>query len=169
MHSTRNDEAAAVLRGLRQLVHGLRATAYSVERDLGLTGAQLFVLRELAAEPNASIRRISERTLTDPSSASVVVSRLLDKGLVKRRQDPTDKRKSLLSVTARGQAVLARAPEPYQAKLFAALSALPRQQLHQLHLGLSALLDTSSPIPGAVPLFFEGAPQTGTKRRVKAP
>lgn len=170
MQLSRDEEAAFVLRSLRQLVHSLRVTAYSVERDLGLTGAQLFVLRELAAEPNVSIRRLSERTLTDPSSASVVVARLLERGLIKRRRDAKDARRSVLSVTRQGQAVLARAPEPYQAKLFAALHALPRTRLRQLHLGLSALLGASSQAEGPVPLFFEEAPRakTGAKRRAES-
>jgi len=170
MQSPREREAAEVLRHLRQLVHALRVTAYSVERELGLTGAQLFVLGEIAAEPSVSIRRVSERTLTDPSSASVVVAKLLEAGLVKRRQDPTDKRRSLLSLTAKGQRVLERAPEPYQAKLFGALRALPRQRLQQLHLGLSALLDASTKPRGAVPFFFEETSKTGVrgKRRAKS-
>lgn len=157
MDSTRAEEAASVLRALRQLVHGLRVTAHTVERELGLTGAQLFVLRELATEPDISIRRVSERTLSDPSSASVVVARLLERGLIKRRRDPADGRKSVLSVTSRGQTVLRRAPEPYQAKLFKALHQLPRERLRQLHSGLSALLDAPGRSRGAVPLFFEAS------------
>src|SRR5690606_34248975 len=84
MHLSRDEEAASVLRSLRQLVHALRATSHAVEDDVGLTGAQLFVLRELAAEPGASIRRLSERTMTDPSSVSAVVARLTERGLVDR-------------------------------------------------------------------------------------
>ncbi len=165
MDSTKHDERLAIVQSLRLLVHGLRVTAHSVERELGLTGAQLFVLGEIANEPNLSIRRVSERTLTDPSSASVVVARLLEKGLVKRRQNPVDRRTSLLSITRKGQTVLERAPEPYQAKLFAALDAMSNTRRHQLHLGLSALLDASTPSEGAAPLFFEGAPTIRAKRK----
>lgn len=155
---SREDEAAAVLRCLRHLVHELRVTAHSVERDLNLTGAQLFVLGELASEPNVSIRRIAERTLTDPSSVSVVVTRLCERGLVHRQQDLNDKRKSLLAITEQGQALLDRAPLPYQTKVLAALRALPRQRLHQLQLGLSALLEGTDTGSRAAPLFFEGTP-----------
>ena len=159
-----------MLRSLRQLVHGLRATSYAVENELGLTGAQLFVLRELAAEPDVSIRRLSERTMTDPSSASVVVARLVERGLVNRRRDPADGRRSVLSVSRRGHAILERSPEPYQAKLFAALQTLPRQRLRQLHLGLSALLGGSNQTRGTAPLFFEDVPKTRArgKRRAKS-
>lgn len=163
MDSTKQGETSAILQALRQLVHGLRVTAHAVEHELGLTGAQLFVLGEIAAEPNLSIRRLSERTLTHASSASVVASRLLEKGLIARADDPTDRRKSVLRVTRKGHALLARAPEPYQHKLFAALEGMPVHQRQQLHRGLVALLE-AAPLEGApldqtdAPLFFEGTP-----------
>lgn len=154
-----------MLRSLRQLVHGLRATSYAVEHNLGLTGAQLFVLRELAAEPDVSIRRLSERTMTDPSSVSVVVARLVQRRLVNRRRDPKDGRRSVLSVSKRGWAILERSPEPYQAKLFAALQALPRPRLRQLHVGLSALLGASGRTRSKAPLFFEDGPPSPARSK----
>lgn len=154
-----------MLRSLRQLVHALRATSHAVEDDVGLTGAQLFVLRELAAEPGASIRRLSERTMTDPSSVSAVVARLTERGLVDRRRDPKDGRRSLLSVNKRGWVILERSPEPYQAKLFAALQAIPRQHLRQLHVGLSALLHGSKQSRTSAPLFFEDPPRSRARKK----
>src|SRR5262245_26737869 len=105
------DEAALVVDSLRRLVHGLRVAAQGVERDLRVSGAQLFVLRELAAEPSISIRRLSERTLTDPSSVSVVVARLVESGLVTRKRAAADARRTVLAVSKKGHALLARAPE----------------------------------------------------------
>lgn len=160
MHLSRDEEAASVLRNLRQIVHGLRITSYSVENEHGLTGAQLFVLRELADEPKVSIRRLSERTMTDPSSVSAVVARLVERGFVTRSRDASDRRCSVLSVSKRGQTVLEEAPEPYQAKLFAALRALPRPRLRQLQLGLLALLDGSNQASDTAPLFFEDLPRS---------
>jgi DNA-binding MarR family transcriptional regulator len=173
MDSSKHEETHAIVQALRQLVHGLRVTAYSVERELGLTGAQLFVLGEIAAEPNLSIRRVSERTLTDPSSASVVVAKLLERRLVTRSQDPADRRKSVLCVTPEGQALLARAPEPYQHKLFTALEDMPLWRRKQLHLGLVALLEAApldaAPLDQAdAPLFFEGVPEEVPKARGRA-
>src|SRR5262245_38228086 len=121
MQSTADeDEAELALAELRRLVHGLRTSSYAVERSLGISGAQLFVLRELADEPGASIRRLSERTLTDPSSVSVVVGRLVAAGLVARTRHPADARRSNLVVSKKGTQLLARAPKPYQARLIAA-------------------------------------------------
>src|SRR5689334_21636085 len=118
MHSTGPDrEAARVLDSLRRLVRELRVTSHSVERELGISGAQLFVLRELAREPGCSIRALAGRTLTDPSSVSVVVARLVDRGLVSRSRDPNDARRSELSLTAGGERLLGRAGEPFQVRL----------------------------------------------------
>jgi MarR family transcriptional regulator, organic hydroperoxide resistance regulator len=164
MHSAeRDDQAAAVLDSLRRIVNALRATAHTVERDLGISGAQLFVLLELAAEPHVSIRRLSERTLTDPSSVSVVAARLVARGLVARRRDPQDGRRGVLSLTARGERLLARAPEPFQARLVRVLRRLPRARLGRLNTDLGEVVRAVGVGGGAAPMFFD-APRRKTRR-----
>lgn len=160
------DDASSVVDALRRIVHELRITTHHAEAEVGLSGAQLFVLRELAAEPGISIRRLSQRTLTDPSSVSVVVSRLVERELITRKTDATDARRSVLSVSAKGKSLLARAPEPYQARLFAALASLPAARLRELRLGLSFVVDQTSGAAGSAPLFFEdGGAQRQRRRR----
>lgn len=160
MELSKQENAGFVIRALRQLVHGLRVTAHSVERDFGLSGAQLFVLREISDSPGVSIRELSARTLTDPSSASVVVARLFDKGLISKKRSQLDARRTVLHATAQGRKILNNAPAPYQARLFDALQELTGQQLHQLRGGLEALMSQSRTSADAQPLFFEeqGAP-----------
>jgi DNA-binding MarR family transcriptional regulator len=160
MHSeSAPDPAGSVLDSLRHIVRALRATSHAVERELGIGGAQLFVLRELKAEPGISIRRISERTLTDPSSASVVVGKLLERGLIVRKRDPSDGRKSVLSLTPRGQGLLNRAPEPFQARLVGALRALPAARLQRLDADLAAVVTAVGAERGAAPMFFDEEPK----------
>jgi MarR family transcriptional regulator, lower aerobic nicotinate degradation pathway regulator len=166
---TAADEASVVMDGLRRLVHGVRVGSHLVEHDLGLSGAQLFVLRELAAEPGASIRRLSERTLTDPSSVSVVVARLVERGLVTKRRAEEDARRSVLEVSRKGASLLARAPEPFQARLIASLRQLPRARLRQFGSVLSEIVHMLDLDAGAAPLFFEASPRGKARsRRVKA-
>jgi DNA-binding MarR family transcriptional regulator len=164
MQSARADETALVVDCLRRLVHGLRVSSHAAERDLGVTGAQLFVLRELAAEPGVSIRRLSERTLTDASSVSVVVARLVENGLVIRRSDEHDARRSVLVVSRNGLKLLGRAPAPYQEHLIAALRDMPAARVRSLGRMLSELVDTLEPTPGAAPLFFEEGPKKKRSR-----
>lgn len=148
-------EAEQLLRRLRALVQGIRATSYAVERACGITGAQLFVLRELSLEPGASIRSLSKRTLTDPSSVSVVVARLVSRDLVVRGVDATDRRKTALAITEKGEQLLARAPEPYQGQLIAALRGLPRAERVVLDAALGKLTDALGLTSDNAPLFFE--------------
>jgi len=164
---TAKDDAEVALNELRRLVQGLRTSSHAVERDLGISGAQLFVLRELAAEPGVSIRRVSERTLTDPSSVSTVVSRLVESGLVTRARQASDARASRLEISRKGAALLARAGEPYQARVIAALRGLAPRRLREFRLALREVVDALELERGEAPLFFERGPNEGKKRRVK--
>lgn len=165
MHSPLGDDAEIALHDLRRLVQGIRASSHAVERTWNLTGAQLFVLHQLSLEPGASIRRLSERTLTDPSSVSVVISRLVARGLVTRTLDATDRRKSALSVSKKGAKLLASTPEPYQDRLIVALRELPPTDLRALKTSLVRLCDALGLEPAAAPFFFEEA----TPRRKREP
>ena len=157
------DDASLVVDALRRIVHELRVTTHRAEDEVGLSGAQLFVLRELAAEPGISIRRLSQRTLTDPSSVSVVVARLVERGFITRKSDASDARRSVLAVSAKGRALLTRAPEPFQARLFAALRELPAARLREIRLGLAHVIETTAVASdGTAPPFFE---ETSPKKR----
>lgn len=166
MQSTEPDrEAARVLDSLRLLVRELRLTSHSVERELGISGAQLFVLRELAQGAGCSIRSLASRTLTDPSSVSVVVSRLVERGLVDRGRDPKDARRSALSLTARGERLLAKAGEPFQVRLVRSLRSLPPARLRRLGADLAAVVASAGVERGAAPMFFDDEPKRRSRAR----
>jgi DNA-binding MarR family transcriptional regulator len=169
MQLARDEDAARVVECLRYFVQQLRVSSHKAERELGVSGAQSFILRQIAAEPGCSIRRLSELTLTDASSASVVVSRLVSKGLIEREQDLVDSRRSVLSLTKRGRQLLAKAPEPYQMRLIAGLRRLPARQLRLLRVVLVKLLNEAGPLPGPAPLFFEEEVKRTRSVRVKSP
>lgn len=158
------DDAEFALQELRRLVHGIRSASYGVERSCGVTGAQLFVLHELSLEPGASIRELSQRTMTDPSSVSVLITRLVELGYVARRTDDADRRKTALALTRRGAQILARAPKPYQSKLIGALRDLPAAELRVLRQSLTRMSDSLG-LSTDAPLFFEDAKRRERKKR----
>lgn len=163
MHS--DAAAARALDNLRHLVRALRVSSHAIERRAAISGAQLFVLRELAAEPDVSIRGLAARTLTDPSSVSVVAARLVERGLVARRRDRADRRRVVLSLTRRGRTLLARAPEPVQVRLVAALRALPPARLRPFDQVLAGLVRAIDAGGGAPPMFFDDDPRGRRRRR----
>jgi DNA-binding MarR family transcriptional regulator len=80
-------EVQAVLDGIRRIVHSLHASSRAAERRIGLSAAQLFVLRRLAETDGLSINELAEKTFTHQSSVSVVASRLEARRLVARQVD----------------------------------------------------------------------------------
>jgi DNA-binding MarR family transcriptional regulator len=111
---TRTSAAAVtgVLDGVRRLERGLRVAARQVERETGLSAAQLFVLEQLRIEEPLSVNELARQTFTDRSSVSVVVERLESAGLVTRRSAARDRRRAEVRITRKGRGVLARAPLP---------------------------------------------------------
>jgi DNA-binding MarR family transcriptional regulator len=126
---------------------------------VGLSGAQLFVLQKLAVEPALSVNELAERTLTHQSSVSVVVQRLLAKGLVARRWSPEDGRRAVVSLTRRGQALLKKAPGAAQDRLIAGLLRLGATERRTLAKGLERLLQAMGEGAAPAPMFFEEPPR----------
>jgi len=151
---------------LRRVVRDLRLSARDAERTAGISGAQLFVLQALAEGPASSLNDLADRTLTDQSSVSVVVKRLADRKLVGRKASVVDARRIELSLTASGKRLLARCPEPTQARLVRSLRRLSPTELSRLLVGLGAMLREMG-IENAPPRMFfdEEAGVTRTRAR----
>jgi DNA-binding MarR family transcriptional regulator len=155
-----------VMDALRRVVRALRLTARDAERSAGISGAQLFVLQNLSDQPASSLNELAERTLTDQSSVSVVVKRLAARKLVARKASVADARRVELSLTPAGRRLLARCPEPMQARLLASLRGLDGKQLGDITTGLTALVRVMG-LEGSAPrmLFDDEVPVAGEAER----
>jgi DNA-binding MarR family transcriptional regulator len=129
--ATKSD-LSRVLDSIRAIVRTLRLSGRAAEQTLGVNGAQLFVLQKLAEEPADSLAELASRTRTDPSSVSVVVSRLVARGLVSREASLDDARRVTIALTSPGRALLRRVPRNAQAQLLEAAAAIPPRQLRGL-------------------------------------
>lgn len=129
-----------VLDSLRRVVRFLREGSHRAEKRVGLTGAQLFVLQKLDPARPLSLNELAARTLTHQSTVSVVVRRLVERGLVQRRPAAGDARRLELSPTRRGLALLARAPAAAQERVLEALTRLPSARRRALADELEALV-----------------------------
>jgi DNA-binding MarR family transcriptional regulator len=158
----------AILNDLRRLVRALRVSSKDVERTVGISGAQLFVLQCLTEGAPCSMRQLAEKTHTDQSSVSVVVARLAEKRLVRRVAGVEDARRVEVHVTAKGKRLVGEAPEPTQVRLSRALDMLPARKCAELSSGLSALVRQMG-LPGEPDMFFEEpAPRSRKQRKPPA-
>jgi DNA-binding MarR family transcriptional regulator len=151
-------EVRQVLNGLRQIVRSLRVSSRMAEQQVGLTGAQLFVLQCLARQSPCSVNELAARTATDQSSVSVVVSRLVAAGHVRRTPSKTDRRRVDLTISRSGRALLEQAPEAAQDRLIAGLLQLSSSELKTLSRLLGRVVDAADVSGEAPSLFFEEGP-----------
>ena len=148
-------EALRIMDALRRIVRELHVAAHSSETDLGVSAAQLFVLRQLLLQPGQSLSHLAERTRTSPSTISEVVARLVARDLVSRRASTTDRRRVELSLTAGGRAVATRATLTIQERLLAGLEQLGDQQRATLAAGMDAWMSAAGLAAVPPTMFFE--------------
>jgi len=144
---------------IRKLVHALRSS-HRAATNINVTGAQLFVISILAEANGAiSVGELAERTRTDPSTVSVVVSRLVSRGLVKRARSDRDARRIELSLTSKGRALRQRAPQTVaQKRLADSLERLSDRDLAALCRTLETIVAEMGGRPSAHPaLMFDDA------------
>ena len=95
---------------LRRIVRYLRLADREAESTTGLSAAQLYVLACLADQPAMSVAELARRTMTDPSSVSTVVDRLVTRRLVRRTRARADARRAELHLTAAGDRIVRAGP-----------------------------------------------------------
>jgi DNA-binding MarR family transcriptional regulator len=152
---------ASAVDSIRRILHALRTSAGEAEARAGVTGAQLFVLQSLAEAPAASLNELAARTLTHQSTVSVVVDRLVRRQLVIKRRAQADARRVELRLSARGRALVRRAPQVAQARLIEGLRALPRSEVCELARLLRRLLRAMHATREPAAMFFEERGRSG--------
>jgi len=163
-----NAEVRVALDAFRRIVQALRTDARHGDRRGPLSHAQLFALQQIARHPRSSINDIAARTFTHQSSVSVVVQRLVRRGLVEKIAASHDRRRHSLATTARGRRVLRRAATAVPERLIAALSSLPAAEGRAFADVLTRIAEAVSQGNGHPPMFMEGrTKRTPGARRIR--
>lgn len=152
----READVAGAMNAIRRIVRALRLSSRASEKVLGVSAAQFFVLQQLAksADPH-SIAQLATVTATDPSSVSVVVSRLAQRGLCERRASKADARRAEVTITPDGLALLQKAPEPVQTRMLGALAAMAPERRKELVGGLEEIVSALGVSGEAASMLFE--------------
>jgi DNA-binding MarR family transcriptional regulator len=148
-------DSQRILDSIRRLVRILRVSDRQAQADLGISGAQLFVLRELGKTPALSLGDLAARTRTDQSSVSVVVTRLVDAGLVTRDRDERDARRLVLHLTRSGRSLLQRATPVAQEKLLTAFDRMPAEERRRFADTFEEIINSVGAEDGPAPMLFE--------------
>jgi MarR family transcriptional regulator, lower aerobic nicotinate degradation pathway regulator len=160
-----SSDTGDIINGLRTIVQALRVSSRQAEKTAGLSGAQLFVLAQLATAETLSLNELAGRTHTHQSSVSVVVAKLVEEKLIDRSRSKSDARQLVLSLTAKGRKRLEQAPKTAQDMLFEGLQKMAPRERKMLAQTLRKLIATSSMSNNEPQLFFE---TTSRKKNKKA-
>lgn len=153
-----------ILDAVRKLVRLLRLADRAAQREVGLSGAQLFVLHELGRTPELSLNDLAERTSTDQSSVSVVVTRLVDAGLVSRDRDARDARRLVLNLTRSGRTLLQKAPPVAQEQLIEIFDRMPTAERRRFAETFEWILSELGAEQGVAPMLFEEEARRGKRK-----
>jgi DNA-binding MarR family transcriptional regulator len=148
-------DSQRILDSIRRLVRMLRVSDRQAQSELGVSGAQLFVLAELGKTPSLSLNELASRTLTDQSSVSVVVTRLVEAGLVTRDRDARDARRLVLNLTRSGHALLQNAPPIAQERLLAVFDGLSDAERKRFADTFEEIIENAGGDDGPAPMLFE--------------
>jgi len=152
---------SASVESLRRVLQALRIAARDTLATTGVSAAQLFVLGALADGEAASMSELAHRTMTDRTSVTAVVDRLVGSGLVTKGTSEEDRRRASISITATGRTVLRGAPRPPTALLVEALERLDPAELKRLDRGLRALTRAMDIDREPAEMLFEDARPAG--------
>ena len=113
------DEDYAVLAGFRYALRQFANYSEDVARKSGLTPRQHQALLAIRGGPGGTLHvgELAERLLLKPHSASELVQRMVEQGLVRRATDAHDKRQVVLALSLRGETVLEELSQSHRAEL----------------------------------------------------
>jgi DNA-binding MarR family transcriptional regulator len=87
------------------VVHGVEKSSKRMNGAIGVTGPQRLVLRIVGLFPGMSAGDVAAVLHVHPSTITGVLQRLVAQGLLCRVEDPGDRRRAVLRLTARGARV----------------------------------------------------------------
>jgi DNA-binding MarR family transcriptional regulator len=119
-------EVLDFMRLIWALDHSLQKASKRMNTTIGVTGPQRLVIRILARFPGIAAGQIAQLLHVHPSTLTGVLKRLEREGLIRRRPDPTDRRRASLGITKKGRRVDAIRAATVEAAVRRVLSSTSR-------------------------------------------
>ncbi|HEX7633873.1 MAG TPA: MarR family transcriptional regulator [Noviherbaspirillum sp.] len=146
-----------ILKKIRIVIRAAQRHSAWIEKQCGVSGAQLWVMQELQETPGLRVGEIANRMAIHQTTVSNLLDPLEKRGYVIKTRDPNDQRAVRLFLSEEGFKLLEHAPKPARGLLPEALRQLAPECLLQLNHGLQGLLDSIGVLDegyGSQPLPF---------------
>ncbi|TSA11683.1 MAG: MarR family transcriptional regulator [Betaproteobacteria bacterium] len=129
-----------VLKQFRVILRSIKRHYQWIERECGMSGAQLWALAEIAAAPGLKVSDLARQLGIHLSTASNMLRRLEELSMVKRLRIGKDQRVVQLRLTAKGEKILQLAPRPFVGILQQALADLSSARVDSLQADLGEVI-----------------------------
>ncbi len=131
---------------------------------IGVTSPQRLALRIIHSQPGISSGEVADKLFLDPSTLTGVLQRLESRGLLTRKKDKEDNRRTLLQTTAAGKALLGQGEYTVEAVVREALESEKGRAVRRA----SAVLEHITARLKGAPAPEKGAKRLKAARRVSA-
>jgi len=129
-----------ILKSLRIIFRSIQAHSRIVEKESGVSSAQLWMLWEIFNAPGMKVTELAAALSIHQSTCSNILDKLQQKGLIRRDRSGPDQRVVHLHLTEKGTKLLAQAPRPAQGAIADVLQRLPDEVLTNMDESLSDLV-----------------------------
>lgn len=139
-NSLQAPEQVEALRAFRMVVRAVRRHYQLMEKHAGISGAQTWALSLVAEQGRMTVSGLAQAMAIHQSTASNLVDKLVQLGLISRIKGEVDLRVTYLQVTTEGRDKLDGIAGPVTGLLPDALTRMEPKKLERLNRGLADLL-----------------------------
>ena len=103
-----------LLISLRRVIRAISIHSRQLNKESGLTGPQLMVMRKIDQLDAPLAKQIAQEITLSAATVTTIIDRLEGRHLVIRTRSETDRRKVHLSLSEAGKTLLSDSPKPLQ-------------------------------------------------------
>ena len=122
-----------VLKHFREIYIQAKSELKDNVKKTGLSGSQLWIMQQIYNFNGISNSELAKNLTLHVSTCSILVNKLIKKGLVEKTRSPTDERKIVLTITSKGKQLMAKAPKSPEGAIPSTLKKLNIEELEELN------------------------------------
>ena len=122
-----------VLKHFREIYIQAKSELKDNVKKTGLSGSQLWIMQQIYNFNGISNSELAKNLTLHVSTCSILVNKLIKKGLVEKTRSSTDERRIVLTITSKGKQLMAKAPKSPEGAIPSTLKKLNIEELEELN------------------------------------